>query len=94
MLEDATKPLECAIRARPVAEPGCDSNDYLVQVGEVAIVQAATADQFPDPLDRIEFGAVGWQEVKAEREWLGGAVGSAGCSHFAQRPQKNRLNVD
>ena len=30
------------------------------------IVDPEAAEQFPDPLDRVEIGAVGWEEMQVE----------------------------
>lgn len=66
MLNDATEPLKREVGARPVEQPRCDRRDNVVQSREIPIVQTTAADQLPDAFDRIEFGTVRRQEMKAE----------------------------
>jgi hypothetical protein len=37
-----------------------------LKVGEVFVVDTFSTSQLPNPLDWIEFGAVGWQEIELE----------------------------
>ena len=43
-----------------------DGGDEEIQSGEVLIVGGPSAQEFPDALNRIEFGAVRGQEVEPE----------------------------
>ena len=51
--------------------PGCElrfnRTDDVLEIFEVAIVQAKTAGKFPDSLNRVEFWAVGSQKVQGGR---------------------------
>ena len=40
--------------------------DHIVQLGEVAIMQAVAAGEFPDTFDRVQFRAIGRQIVQNE----------------------------
>ena len=42
---------------------GCD--DFLER-GKVSVVDALATRQFPNPFDRVQFGAVGWQVFQSE----------------------------
>ena len=50
----------------PSCEFSLDGVHDPVQLGEVAVVQAAPASELPDSFDWIEFRAVGRQEFEAE----------------------------
>ena len=66
ILDDATESLKGGIGARPSKKGRCDRSDDVVECWEVLIVKAPSADEFPHPLDRIEYRAVGRQEMQSE----------------------------
>jgi hypothetical protein len=53
----------------PVGELGLDGEDHVLQLGKVTVMETAAAREFPNALDRIQFRAVGRQEI--QREALG-----------------------
>ena len=72
MLSDPAESRQCAVRTRPGTKAWSDRGDDGVQLGEVLVVRTATANEFPNALDRIEFRAVGRQEMedKTARDFL------------------------
>ena len=48
----------------PVFKLRLDDSDDLLQYRKISVVQALTARQLPDPLNRIQFGAVGRQVIQ------------------------------
>ena len=59
----------------PARELVLDCVDDGVEEAKVAIMQTETASEFPDPLDRIEFGTVGRKKIESES---GGLLFSSG----------------
>jgi len=66
ILGDCAQALEGGVGTSPSGQAGLDAGDDGGKVRKVLIVQAAATNQFPYPLDGIEFGAVGRQEMEAE----------------------------
>ena len=66
MLDNSAETLQCDVGTRPCSKPRLNGDDDIVQGQEVAVVQAATADQLPHALNRIERRTVGGQEVEAK----------------------------
>ena len=61
MLNDAAKATQSGIGTRPSLEARFDGGDNFIEGRKVLIVQAATADQFPNSLDRRKLRAV-WRQ--------------------------------
>jgi len=66
ILGDCAQALEGGVGTSPSGQAGLDGGNDGGKIREVLIVQAAAANQFPDPLDGIEFRAVGRQEMEAK----------------------------
>ena len=64
MLSNTTKASQGGIRSRPCTKAWSDRGDDVPQLGKVLVVEAAPANQFPDPFDGIEFGTIGREEVE------------------------------
>src|SRR5450755_2004510 len=54
------------IASGPGCELGFNRADDVLEIGEVAIVQATTACELPHSLDRIEFGTVRGKEIQSK----------------------------
>jgi hypothetical protein len=54
------------IASGPGCELGFKRADDVLEIGEVAIVQATTACELPHSLDRIEFGTVRGKEIQSK----------------------------
>jgi hypothetical protein len=54
------------VASGPVRKLGFNRADDILEVGEVAIVQATTASELPYSLDRIEFGTVRGKEIQSK----------------------------
>src|SRR5208282_1271637 len=70
MLGHATQPSERFIGLFPVCELPFNCLNHACQRGKVPIVQAKTARQLPDALNRIQIRAVGWQVTQCELRFL------------------------
>ena len=50
----------------PAIEASADGLEYFGQGGEVAVVSSQAPSQLPDPLDRSQLRAVGWQKQQTQ----------------------------
>ena len=66
MLSDTAEPRKRGIRARPCTKTRSDRCNDVAQFRKILVVETAAANQFPDPFDGIEFGAVRRQEVEGK----------------------------
>lgn len=66
MLGNAAEASQRQVWARPSIKAWRNCRDHVLQRREVLVVNAAAADQFPHPLDGIEFRTVGRQKVELE----------------------------
>src|SRR6266568_4520977 len=70
MLGHGTQLSERFIGLCPVCKLPFDCLDHACERGEVTIVEAQPARQLPDPLDRIQIRAIGWQVTQYELGFL------------------------
>ena len=66
MLSDAAEARQREVWTRPSTKTRSDRGNDVTQVRKVLVVEAAAANQFPDPFNGIKFRAVRRQEVEGK----------------------------